>query len=131
MIFDIDHFKAYNDLYGHEEGDQCLKKIASMTSEYTCEKKGLLARYGGEEFAFLFPESSVEQARTLVERFRLRFAEHDIRLPDGVLVRATLSIGVADASHRPLEAALQRADFALYEAKRQGRNRVIVATGGA
>ena len=65
-----------------------------------------------------------------VPLYRKRFAEHDIRLPDGVLVRATLSIGVADASHCPIEITLQRADFALYEAKRLGRNRVIVAEEG-
>ena len=127
---DLDHFKHLNDTYGHGAGDAALRAFAVLLSD-SIRQSDLVCRYGGEEFAFLFPESSVEQARTLVERFRLRFAEHDIRLPDGVLVRATLSIGVADASHRPLEAALQRADFALYEAKRQGRNRVIVATGGA
>ena len=87
----------------------------------------LVCRYGGAEFTFLFPESAVDQAYVLLERFRQSLAEHDIPLPDGLLVRVTLSIGLADASHCPLEIALQRADHALYEAKRIGRNRVIVA----
>jgi diguanylate cyclase (GGDEF)-like protein len=88
----------------------------------------LVCRYGGEEFAFVFPESTVEEARMLAERFRQRFSEYDIRLPDGGMVRITLSIGLADASRCPLEVALRHADDALYEAKHQGRNRVMIAS---
>ena len=123
---DLDSFKRLNDTYGHGAGDVVLRTFAELLSD-SVRQSDLVCRYGGEEFAFLFPESTLEQAHILVERFRQRFAEHDIRLPDGLLVRVTLSIGLADASHCPLEIALQRADFALYEAKRLGRNRVIVA----
>ena len=123
---DLDLFKRLNDTHGHGAGDVVLRTFAGLLSD-SVRQSDLVCRYGGEEFAFLFPESTVEQAHILVERFRQRFAEHDIRLPDGLLVRVTLSIGLADASHCPLEIALQRADFALYEAKRLGRNRVIVA----
>lgn len=123
---DLDYFKHLNDTYGHSAGDAVLRSFATLLAD-SVRQSDLVCRYGGEEFALLFPESSVEQARLLVERFRQRFAEHDIELPDGLLVRVTLSIGLADASHCPIESALQRADYALYEAKRMGRNRVIVA----
>ncbi len=123
---DLDSFKRLNDTHGHGAGDVVLRTFAALLTD-SVRQSDLICRYGGEEFAFLFPESSVEQAHILVELFRQRFAEHDIRLPDGVLVRVTLSIGLADASHCPLEIALQRADYALYEAKRLGRNRIVVA----
>lgn len=123
---DLDYFKRLNDTYGHGAGDVVLRSFAALLGE-SVRQSDLVCRYGGEEFAFLFPESTVEQAHILIERFRQRFSEHDIPLPSGLLVRVTLSVGLADASHCPLEIALQRADYALYEAKRLGRNRLIVA----
>ncbi len=123
---DLDFFKRLNDTYGHGAGDQVLRTFAGFLGD-SVRQSDLVCRYGGEEFAFLFPESSVEQAHVLLERFRQRLSELDIRLPDGLLVRITLSIGLADASHLPIETALQHADFALYEAKRLGRNRIIVS----
>jgi diguanylate cyclase (GGDEF)-like protein len=123
---DLDFFKSLNDTYGHGAGDAVLRTFAEMLTE-SLRQSDLLCRYGGEEFAFLFPESTVEQAHNLVERFRERWATQEIRLPDGLLVRVTLSIGVADASQVSIDVALQRADLALYEAKRLGRNRVVVA----
>jgi len=103
-----------------------LRTFARLVAE-SLRQSDLVCRYGGEEFAFLFPESTVEQAHILVERFRARCAANEIQLPDGLLVRVTLSIGLASASNCPIEVALQRADLALYEAKRLGRNRVVVA----
>lgn len=124
---DIDSFKRLNDAHGHDAGDVVLRTFASVLAE-SVRQSDLVCRYGGEEFALLFPESTVEQARILLERFRERVANLAIRLPDGVQVRVTLSIGLADASHREVEVALKRADLALYEAKRRGRNQVVVAS---
>ena len=123
---DLDDFKNLNDTHGHGAGDVVLRTFAALLLD-SVRQSDLVCRYGGEEFAFLFPESTVDQAYALVERFRQRFAETDIRLPTGVDVRVTISIGLADASRDAIEAALHRADYALYEAKRLGRNRVVRA----
>lgn len=123
---DLDFFKKLNDTYGHAAGDTVLRAFAGLMLE-TLRQSDLVCRYGGEEFAFVFPESTLEEASSLAERFRASCAEHDIRLTDGSLVRVTLSLGIADASTCSLEEALKRADEALYKAKHQGRNRVVVA----
>jgi len=123
---DIDFFKKLNDTYGHAAGDAVLRAFAGLMQE-NLRQSDLICRYGGEEFAFVFPESPVHEASRLAERFRASCAEHDIRLADGRLVRVTLSMGIADASSLPLEEALKLADEALYQAKHEGRNRVVVA----
>lgn len=123
---DLDFFKKLNDTFGHSAGDTVLRDFAELMRE-TLRQSDLMCRYGGEEFAFVFPESSVEEAAQLAERFRAACAECEIRLVDGRGVRVTMSMGLADASDCPLEIALNRADEALYEAKRQGRNRIVVA----
>jgi diguanylate cyclase (GGDEF)-like protein len=103
-----------------------LRTFAAMLEE-SVRQSDVVCRYGGEEFAFIFPECSVDQARVLLERFRERLADTDIRLPIGIDIRVTISIGLADASGQSIDAAIQQADFALYEAKRLGRNRVAIA----
>lgn len=123
---DLDFFKSLNDTYGHDAGDSVLRAFAAMLLD-TFRQSDLVCRYGGEEFAFLFPESSLAEARILAERFRTRWSEYDIYLPDGSLVRVTVSIGLADAGSGTIDEALKAADEALYEAKRQGRNRTVVA----
>lgn len=125
-LADLDFFKSVNDTHGHSAGDLVLQAFARMMREGV-RGTDLLCRYGGEEFAFLFPESTVEQAGGLCERFRHRFAVEPVRLHSGVEIRVTVSIGLADAAGRPLEIALREADKALYVAKRGGRNRVVVA----
>lgn len=123
---DLDFFKKLNDTYGHAAGDAVLRAFAELANEML-RQSDFVCRYGGEEFAFLFPESTLVEAEKLAERFRARCADYDIRIPDGRLVRVTLSMGLADASTCPIEVALRRADEALYMAKRQGRNRIVLA----
>ena len=123
---DLDLFKKLNDTYGHAAGDTVLRAFAALIQE-SMRQSDLVCRYGGEEFAFVFPEIKLADAAKLAERFRAACADHDIRLADGQLVRVTFSMGLADASEVSLETALNRADEALYEAKRQGRNRVVMA----
>lgn len=123
---DLDFFKNLNDTYGHAAGDTVLRAFAELAQE-VLRHSDLVCRYGGEEFAFLFPESTLAEAEKLAERFRARCADYDIRIPDGRLVRVTLSMGLANASSCPIETALRRADEALYQAKRLGRNRIELA----
>jgi diguanylate cyclase (GGDEF)-like protein len=125
---DLDFFKKLNDTYGHAAGDTVLRAVSALMQE-TLRQSDIVGRYGGEEFAFIFPESTLAESASLAERIRARCAEYDIRLADGRMVRVTLSIGLADASESPIEIALKHADDALYEAKHQGRNRVVVAGG--
>ncbi len=122
MIMDVDSFKSYNDRYGHPEGDDVLRRIASMLP-LCVRNQDTCARYGGEEFAVILPGAAVEEARVLAERIRTTIAEADWRL-----VNVTISIGVAElvgeiASPSQLVTA---ADQALYHAKQSGRNRVAV-----
>ena len=127
-MVDLDFFKKLNDTYGHAAGDTVLRAFAALIQE-SLRQSDLVCRYGGEEFAFVFPEIRLAEAARLAERFRAACANYDIRLADGRLVRVTFSMGLADASECTLEVALSRADEALYEAKRRGRNCVVVAGG--
>jgi len=123
---DLDLFKKLNDTYGHAAGDAVLCAFANLVED-TLRQSDLVCRYGGEEFAFLFPEIGPAETEKLAERLRIRCAAMEVPLPDGRSVKATVSIGLADASECPIEIALKRADEALYEAKRLGRNRVVVS----
>ena len=122
---DLDCFKKLNDTYGHAAGDAVLRAFAEQVRE-TLRQSDLVCRYGGEEFAFLFPEIGPVETGKLAERLRLACAGHAVPLPDGRSIKATVSIGLADASECPIEIALKHADEALYAAKRQGRNRVVI-----
>lgn len=123
---DLDLFKKLNDTYGHAAGDAVLRSFAELVQD-TLRQSDLVCRYGGEEFAFLFPEIGPLETEKLAERLRQRCAALDVALPDGRSIKATVSIGLADASECPIEIALKRADEALYEAKRLGRNRVVLS----
>lgn len=123
---DLDYFKKLNDTYGHAAGDAMLRAFAELVQD-ALRQSDFVCRYGGEEFAFLFPEISPAETEKLAERLRIRCAEMAVALPDGRSVKATVSMGLADASECPIEIALKRADDALYEAKRLGRNRVVLS----
>jgi diguanylate cyclase (GGDEF)-like protein len=126
IVVDVDSFKAFNDRYGHQIGDDCLRRIASMLRASLRRTSDRVARMGGEEFAVLLPQTSLEDACTIAERMRKSVA--DLRIPhvdspsDNVV---TISAGVAGSSGATSpEDLVAEADRALYRAKALGRNRV-------
>ncbi len=128
-MLDIDHFKRFNDTYGHPLGDQVIRLVARILND--CVREGdLPARYGGEEFALVLPNATADEAVEIADRVRATLATRTIKRRDSgeVLGGITLSAGVA--LFRPGEPAsvlLERADSALYSAKKGGRNRVVNA----
>jgi diguanylate cyclase len=129
LMADLDHFKAVNDSYGHQIGDHVLRLVAQVLT--SCVKgRDIAARYGGEEFAVILPQTTLDGARALAEQIRRAVATHRIRFKASgrELGRITLSIGCAQyRTGEPIAELIQRADEALYHAKRLGRNRVAVA----
>lgn len=125
LVLDIDHFKKINDTYGHATGDQVLVTMAD-TLRSVLRSADLCGRFGGEEFVCLLPETTETEARVVAERLRRSLAEQSVATAEGA-VRFTASIGltVADVSDVSVESLLQRADAAMYEAKKTGRNRVV------
>src|SRR5690606_35953129 len=126
VVIDVDHFKAINDHYGHVAGDAVLVSIANSCMA-TMRRSDVFGRIGGEEFGLLLPETDPEEAREAAERIR-EMAESTIVQVGGAEVRATVSLGVAPrpATSEGVASWLSEADVALYEAKKYGRNRVIV-----
>lgn len=130
IMIDVDFFKAYNDHYGHGLGDECLIQVARTMQQVVKRPNDLLARYGGEEFAVILPETPAEGALQVAKE--LHQAVSDLNLKhefSGVADHVTISAGVATRilSDEPqVQALLKQADAALYQAKRQGRNQVVV-----
>lgn len=131
-MIDVDYFKAYNDYYGHQAGDNCLTRLAqAFTTVATTNgtTQDLLARYGGEEFVLILPEADQTAAIAMAEA--LQTAIHNLQIPHplsdlGAIV--TLSIGMSSQipdPGSPWETLCQQADQALYAAKTQGRNRYV------
>jgi diguanylate cyclase len=123
-MLDLDHFKSINDRFGHRAGDDVLRAIAGLMTR-GLRSQDQVGRYGGEEFAILLPETPLEAAREVLERTRQAIEELRFEF-DGKQVTVTASVGVvALRADEPIEAALARADAALYRAKGAGRNRVV------
>ena len=130
LLADIDCFKDYNDRYGHQAGDECLRAVAVSLSQCARRPLDFVARYGGEEFAVVLYEASREYVAEVVTRIQRSIAELNIsHEASKVASRLTVSIGAAfvlPSDSRTLAGLIQLADEALYSAKEQGRNRVIV-----
>lgn len=132
LMIDIDDFKAYNDHYGHQAGDRCLQQVAAALSNCLRRSNDFLGRYGGEELLAILPDTDIAGAHTLAERMRCAVEALDIAHTESSTAGCiTISVGLA--AIRPAENGpdpaefLQRADEALYRAKRQGRNRIETA----
>ncbi|MBF0320133.1 MAG: diguanylate cyclase [Nitrospirae bacterium] len=120
IIFDIDHFKAVNDTYGHQAGDYVLKEITKLVTE-NIRKLDVFARYGGEEFVILTPETNVAGAKELAEKLREKIQDYEYKN----VGKVTCSFGVSEYVRQEDPAGfIKKADYALYIAKNKGRNRV-------
>ncbi len=129
VIADIDHFKRFNDVHGHPFGDEVLKLVSRTVSE-NIKGRDTAARHGGEEFSIVLPATTLKNAKTIAEQVRVAIASKRIvrRNTGQEFGGVTLSFGVAEgAPGESTESLIARADAALYEAKRSGRNRVCIA----
>lgn len=130
LLIDVDHFKAYNDRYGHQAGDRALRRVAQALLPFVTGPRDIVGRYGGEEFAVVLCDSDAEEAEDLAQKMRRAVSElvfeHEGQKANSSV---TISIGVAAVVPnlgRHSRGALQLADQALYDAKLRGRNRVVV-----
>jgi len=129
LLIDIDFFKDYNDCYGHLEGDRCLQKVATVLKNSVLRSSDIVTRYGGEEFIIILPSTSrdgaIKVAKRLNEQLALLKIEHR---GSSVSEYVTLSVGSTSVIAKDFineQGILEMADFALYQAKNQGRNRIV------
>jgi two-component system chemotaxis family response regulator WspR len=133
LMIDVDHFKLFNDRYGHVQGDTCLRRVGKLLTNVTCRPGDLPARYGGEEFAVLLPGASLAGARIVAERLRHAVEELCIVNADAPLGQVSVSIGLASMVPSlgdkglgdKAQSLIEAADAGLYAAKRGGRNTVV------
>jgi diguanylate cyclase (GGDEF)-like protein len=126
IMLDIDHFKRYNDIHGHVDGDACIRAVAHAVQEQVGDQ-GAVIRYGGEEMLVLMPDARRAHAIAVAEAIRAAIETAAIPhrgLPQGGVVTASLGVAIERVGSRPFDELLRDADAALYEAKRIGRNRV-------
>ncbi|MDH4186511.1 MAG: diguanylate cyclase [Nitrospira sp.] len=127
IMIDLDYFKRVNDLLGHMAGDEVLRTMAALM-QYLVRDTDTVGRYGGEEFGIVLPHTGLDRAVALAERLREQIERHEFGV-DGGLVRTTVSLGIAQiegGTFRTVPDWIAAADAALYEAKRTGRNRVVL-----
>lgn len=132
ILFDIDHFKQFNDTYGHLAGDDCLKQVAQMLEGCVQRPSDLIARYGGEEFAAILPQTTIAGAIEVAQRVQTEIANLKIlHEKSSVSDYLTLSIGIASSIPTLTQSSsklLDEADQYLYLAKQQGRDRIIFSS---
>ena len=130
IMFDIDHFKLVNDQYGHAAGDEVLRHVTAVAGALV-RSSDVIGRYGGEEFVIVAPDTAEDMALQLAERIRNKLRETAVGVKTDVLhVTASFGITMLEAEDHVAEQVLQRADEALYAAKRYGRDRVVVSGVG-
>jgi diguanylate cyclase (GGDEF)-like protein/PAS domain S-box-containing protein len=129
VFLDLDHFKRFNDIHGHDAGDTVLRSMAGLFQQHF-RGEDVVCRYGGEEFAFILPESTAKNAAKRVEELRQVAKRHKINYKEQVLDAVTFSVGIAAYPENALtgEELLQTADTCLYESKASGRDCVTIAT---
>ena len=129
MMVDVDKFKQFNDMYGHQCGDTALQVVAQAMNESLPRVTDFVARYGGEEFAVILPQTDAEGAQLVAERLRANIAKSLIPISEEKTVSVTASIGIYATEH-PEELIekniIEKADIALYESKQNGRDRYTV-----
>ena len=130
LLLDIDYFKHYNDYYGHQAGDECLKTIAQALEKALCRPADLVARYGGEEFVALLPYTDLDGAIIVAEQIRSAIANLEIHHQNSDISNiVTVSVGITSLLPSPKQKSstlIKQADVALYSAKQKGRNRAMV-----
>jgi diguanylate cyclase (GGDEF)-like protein len=130
VMVDIDHFKQVNDTFGHPDGDRVLCKIASLLKG-SVRKDDTVARYGGEEFVLILPGAKLEVTSVIAERIRRLIETTTFEIEKGQ-IHISISIGISNLPVHPArskEELIKMADHALYNAKKEGRNRVCIFTG--
>ena len=122
IMMDVDHFKAVNDAFGHQVGDDILRRLGTLLAHHV-RVDDVVYRYGGEEFCVLLPNAGPDETRRVAER--LVHAARTVNLPNGANI--TVSVGVARTEGSEVSEAVEQADQALYRAKRQGRDQAVFA----
>lgn len=126
ILFDIDYFKSINDKYGHACGDYILKELAGVVKSELREED-MFARIGGEEFAILLSNMNRDEGKSIAERICQNVSQHSF-VHEGITIKVTVSIGFATYKGEPLDTFMEMVDSALYKAKNNGRNQVVIVS---